>query len=130
MPITMKKNDPPTFKIIGAAMEVHNTLGHGFLESIYHDVFCHELELRGIQFKRELNYPAFYKQKRLSSTYRADLVCFGEIIVELKAIKTLMSAVEAQLLNYLKASGLQRGVILNFGSPTLQYNRRVWNFSD
>ncbi|MFZ1693268.1 MAG: GxxExxY protein [Flavobacteriales bacterium] len=126
----MKKDDPQTFEIIGAAMEVHNTLGHGFLESIYHDAFCHELELRGIPFKRELNYPVFYKQKRLSSTYRADLVCFGEIIVELKAIKSLTSADEAQLLNYLKASGLQRGVILNFGSPTLQYNRRVWNFTD
>lgn len=122
--------DPQTYEIIGAAMEVHRELGHGFLESVYHDALCHELHIRGIPFLREVNYPVHYKGMRLPSIYRADLVCHDDIIVELKAIKTLTSADDAQLLNYLKASMLQRGLLLNFGGPKPQYERRVWNYEE
>ena len=125
----MDARDPQTYEI-GAAMEVHAELGHGFLERVYHDALCHELDLRGVPFRREINFPIHYKGHRLESIYRADLVCYEEVIVELKAIKTLTGADDSQMLNYLKASKLQRGILLNFGAPKLQYERRVWDYEE
>ena len=126
----MAEQDPETFAIIGAAMEVHTSLGHGFLENVYHDALCLELGLRGIPFRREVPFIINYKGVALDSTYKADLICFDSVIVELKALKKLTTIEIAQLLNYLKASGLQRGLLLNFGSPSLQYERRVWNHNE
>ncbi|MBK8499118.1 MAG: GxxExxY protein [Flavobacteriales bacterium] len=126
----MDQRDPETYAIIGAAMEVHTVLGHGFLESVYHDALCHELELREIPFQREVPFPIIYKGVRMESMYRADLVCFGSIVVEIKALQRISGGEESQLLNYLKASGMQRGVLLNFGSPKLLYERMVWNYEE
>ena len=126
----MSDSDPETYAIIGSAMEVHAILGHGFLENAYHEALCHELELRSVPFQREVQFPITYKGVRLASTYRADLVCFGSIIVELKALQRLSGVEESQLLNYLKASGFQLGLLLNFGSQKLLYQRMVWNYEE
>lgn len=122
--------DPQTREIIGAAMEVHRILGHGFLEAVYQEALAEELLRRGIPFEREVELPIFYKEKRLGVSYRADFVCYGQVVVELKAISTLTSGDEAQILNYLKASGYRRGLLLNFGSSSLQYRRRVFGYDD
>lgn len=122
-----KANDPQTYAVIGAAMEVHRELGHGFLEGVYQEALAREFGMRDISFVREQNLAVKYKGKPLEIGYRADFICFGEVVVELKAIQTLSGNEEAQLLNYLKASGFKRGLLLNFGSPTLQTKRMVLN---
>lgn len=126
----MSDSDPETYAIIGAAMEVHAILGHGFLENVYYDALCHELGLRLVPFQREVQFPISYKGAQLARTYKADLVCFGSIIVELKALQRISGGEESQLLNYLKASGFQRGLLLNFGNPKLLYERMVWNYEE
>lgn len=126
--LDMEQRDPETFAIIGAAMEVHGELGHGFLENVYHEALCRELSARGIVHQREIHVPVMYKGEPLSCSYRADLICYGSIIVEIKAIRIISGVEQAQVLNYLKASGTQRGLLLNFGSPRLQYERLVWNY--
>ena len=126
----MDTGDPETYAIIGAAMEVHAELGHGFLENVYHEALCHELDARGIPHQREVIVPVRYKGLMLASAYRADLVCFSNVIVELKAIQRISGIEKAQLLNYLKATGISRGLLLNFGSRSLQHERMVWNHDD
>jgi GxxExxY protein len=119
--------DPQTYAIIGAAMEVHRVLGHGFLEAVYHEALAFELSSRNIPFVREAPLAVAYKGETLASTYKADFVCFGEVIVDLKAAVKLTAADESQVLNYLKASGLERGLLLNFGAARLQYKRLVFS---
>lgn len=118
-----REHDPQTYAIIGAALAVHNCLGHGFLEAVYQEALAIELLQNGVPYEREVTFPIFYRGKELSCQYRADFVCFGDIIVELKAITTLGSSEQSQLLNYLKASGKKRGLLLNFGSQSLQFKR-------
>ncbi|NOT60087.1 MAG: GxxExxY protein [Acidobacteria bacterium] len=114
------------YAIIGAAMDVHTELGNGFLEAVYHAALKVELANRKISFETEKPLPVYYKGQKLSIEYRADLVCYGQIIVELKALKKLTSKEEAQLLNYLSATGLRVGVLINFGSSgKLEWMRRV-----
>ncbi|MFN0086252.1 MAG: GxxExxY protein [Blastocatellia bacterium] len=103
------------YTIIGAAIEVHSVLGPGFLEAVYHSAIRIELTDRGIPFEPEKLLPVHYKGKRLTTDYRADLVCYGEIIAELKALDKLTGKEEAQLLNYLKATGMRVGLLINFG---------------
>ena len=119
-------NDLQTHVIIGAAIEVHRELGHGFLEVVYREALCLEFAGHQIPFAKEVQLPVFYKNQQLSRSYRADFICYGEIIVELKAISNLTNGDHAQLLNYLKATGCKRGLLLNFGSPTLQVKRLVF----
>lgn len=121
----MKPRDPETYDIIGAAMEVHRVLGHGFLEAVYQEALEHELVLRGIPFIAQAELPISYKGRALQCSYRADLLCFDSLIVELKALSSLTSAHDAQVLNYLKATGLQRGLLLNFGTASLEHKRLV-----
>ena len=123
-------DDSQTREIIGAAMEVHRILGHGFLEAVYQEALADEFLRRGIPFEREFEIPIAYKEKRLSVSYRADFLCYGEVVVELKALASLTTVDEAQLLNYLKATKIGRGLLLNFGAPSLQYKRRVFGNPD
>ena len=119
--------DPQTRAIIGAAMEVHRQLGPGFLEAVYQEALAIELADRRTPFQREQELPIDYKGRRLPCKYRADFVCYEDIIVELKAVQLLSGTEEAQVLNYLKATSLERGLLLNFGRPSLEFKRLVFS---
>lgn len=109
------ERDAQTYGIIGAAIEVHRELGHGFLEAVYQEALAEEFRRRGIPFTRETAIPVSYKGLVLKAQYRADFVCHGEVVVELKALAAVGGVEEAQLIHYLKATGLTRGLLLNFG---------------
>jgi GxxExxY protein len=118
-------NDPHTYAVIGAATEVHGRLGPGFLEHVYHESLMIELRFQGVPFEQKVAFPIVYRGQTLKTGYRADLVCFGSVIVELKALKSVSNLELAQCLNYLKASGLPKGLLLNFGAQRLEYKRVV-----
>jgi len=124
------KRDSQTYQIIGAAIEVHRTLGHGFLEAVYQCAMAEELSLRSIPFKREVKLNVVYKKKILDCSYQADFVCFDEIIVELKALDTLSPREYSQVLNYLKATGFRRALLINFGNIRLEYKRIVLDYDE
>jgi len=121
------QKDMQTYRIIGAAMAVHSSLGSGFLESVYQEALEIEFKSRNILFEREKVLPVIYRDKPLKSVFKADFVCFGMVIVELKALQHLSGAEEAQIINYLKASSLQKAILLNFGTSSLQHKRLVLN---
>ncbi len=124
-PADKEKRDPRTYAVIGAAMEVHRELGCGFLEAVCQEALAVELSTREIPFQREVDLPIVYKDRRLAPSYRSDFICFNSVIVELKALAALTTVEEAQVLNYLKATGIEVGLLLNFGAETLQYRRFV-----
>ena len=107
-------------KIIGAAIEVHKKLGPGLLESVYEECICHELSLRGISFEKQKPLPVIYKGKKLDCGYRLDIVVEKAIILELKSCEKIEPIHRAQLLTYLKLSGLNLGLILNFNTPVMR----------
>ena len=113
------------YKIIGACMEVHKELGPGFLEPVYQEALSLEFYIQGIQFEKEKDIRIVYKGKTLDKWYKADFLCFDKIIVELKALSELSNDHIAQLLNYLKATKLRVGLLVNFGSPSLVYKRLI-----
>ena len=107
-------------------MEVYNVLGHGFLEAVYQEALARELKRVGIPFRREVPLEIFYKGESLNKSYFADFICFEKIILETKALPTLLPAHAAQVFNYLKATRLQLGLLVNFGcSEKLQYSRHI-----
>lgn len=110
-------------------MEVHRELGCGFLEAVYQEALAMEFSLQGIPFLREVQLPVSYKSKPLATSYRADFVCYDAVIVELKAVASLTGVEEAQVLNYLKATSCEVGLLLNFGAESLQYRRFVFSSS-
>lgn len=115
-----------SYSIMGCAFEVYKTLSHGFLEAVYQEAFELELKERNIPYLREVELPIFYKNKKLEKTYRADFVCFGKIIVELKAVRELDKDNISQVYNYLSATGFQLGLLLNFGHySNLEWQRIV-----
>jgi GxxExxY protein len=122
--------DQQTYDIIGAALEVHHVLGHGFLEAVYQHALAEELTLRKIPFRREVNLPVNYKGRELDCSYQADFICYDEIVVELKAIEELTGKDQSQVINYLKATGMQRGLLFNFGSMKLEYQRLVHRYGE
>lgn len=114
------------YAIVGAVMEVHSELGHGFLEAVYQEAMEIELGMRNLPFESFKRLRIRYKDRFLKKEYETDLFVFGEIIVELKATDKLTSKDESQLLNYLNATGKKVGVLINFGSVgKLEWMRRV-----
>ena len=125
---TMKNFNELTEAIIGAAMEVHRALGPGLLESIYEMCLCRELSIRGIPFERQVLIPVEYKGVKLDCGYRADIVVDGTILLEIKAIDSLLPIHDAQLLSYLKLGGWKIGLLINFNVELLKdgLRRRVF----
>ena len=120
----MKNLNQLTEAIIGAAMEVHRTLGPGLLESTYEMCLCRELSIRGISFERQVPIAVEYKGVKLDCGYRADIVVDGMILVEIKAIDSLLRIHDAQLLSYLKLGGWKIGLLINFNVEMLKNGLR------
>jgi GxxExxY protein len=116
----MTKLNQLSSKIIGAAIEVHKTLGPGLLESAYEECLCHELSIQGLLFEKQKPLSVDYKGKRLDCGYRMDIVVEKEVIIELKSCEKVEPIHKAQLLTYLKLSGLNLGLILNFNVPLMR----------
>lgn len=114
-----------TFRIRGAIYEVARAMGPGFLEAVYQECLAREFVLRGIPFSAQLSLPLTYKGQPLRQRYTADFVCFGSILLELKAVRAFAPEHRMQLLNYMKASGLSVGLLVNFGGPKAQVERLV-----
>jgi len=119
------ESDPRTFVIIGAAMEVHKQLGCGFLEAVYQEALSIEFSKRNILFTREVRLPIRYKGQLLATVYCADFICFNSVVIELKALAHMSGTEEAQVINYLKATTYEVGLLLNFGARSLQHRRFV-----
>jgi len=113
------------YEIVGACMEVHKTLGCGFLEGVYQEALEIEFTKQGIPFEREKHIQIEYKGITLKNDYYADFVCYGKVIVELKALSDLCGEHEAQVINYLKATESKLGLLVNFGEQSLKYKRLV-----
>ncbi len=117
--------DQRTYKIIGAALEVHKELGCWFLEAVYQEALEREFLGQKIPYQAQSVVQIAYKGKPLNKTYQPDFVCYEEIIVEIKALSCLTGLEEAQLINYLKATKLKTGLLINFGNKSLEYKRLV-----
>jgi GxxExxY protein len=113
------------YALIGAAMNVHNELGAGFLEAVYQEALEIEFASHDIPAKREVPLKIYYKDHVLEKHYFADFICFDKIIVEVKALSSMTSSHYAQVLNYLKATDIELGLLINFGQPKLQYKRII-----
>lgn len=115
-----------SYAIMGACFDVYNEKGNGFLEPVYQDCMEIELDYKKIPFEAQPKLNLFYREKKLKHYYVPDFICYGEIVLELKAVEKLTKEHYAQVFNYLKATGLKLGIIVNFGNyPDLEYKRIV-----
>lgn len=115
-----------SYALMGACFEVYKDKGCGFLEAVYQECLELELEMRGIPFQPQAELSLSYKGRRLLQTYQPDFICFGKIIIEIKAVSGLIDEHRAQVHNYLKSTGYRLGLLVNFGHyPKLQYERIV-----
>ncbi len=125
------RHDALTERIIGAAIEVHRTLGPGLLESTYEVCLCRELDLRGLQFNRQVALPVNYKGVKLDAGYRLDIVVENQVVLELKSVTAIQPVHEAQLITYLKLSGYPLGLLMNFNVKYLKRGlKRIVNKFD
>jgi GxxExxY protein len=108
-------------------MEVHRELGCGFLEAVYQEALEKEFKDQSVPYEAQPIVPIFYKGKVLNKTYQPDFICFNEVVVEIKALSDLSGLEEAQMINYLKTTRLSVGLLINFGSASLEYKRFVYN---
>ena len=120
------KKDSFSYEIIGAAMEVHSELGPGFLEAVYQEAMEIELRERKVPFAAQPQIKLYYKQYPMDKFYKPDFICFDSHLVEIKAETCLTKVDEAQIINTLKAARLQTGLLINFGQPSLKYQRFVY----
>ncbi len=120
------KKDKRTYGIIGAAMEVHRELGCGFLEAAYQEALRREFFTQRIPFIEQPLVEIIYKGEPLDKKYQPDFICHGNVIVEIKAISELSGLEEAQIINYLKATQISTGLLINFGARSLEYKRFVY----
>jgi len=111
-----------SYKVIGAAIEIHKNIGPGLLESAYENAFAHDLRLLGFEIKQQLAVPFIYKDVKLEVGYRIDLLVNDKVIIEIKAVETLAPVHYAQVLTYLKLSGKKLGLLINFNSKILKGN--------
>ena len=118
--MTTFDNDPLTEKVIGLAIEVHRQLGPGLLESAYEECLCYELSQARLRLNRQVSLPVIYKSVRLDCGYRLDVVVEERLILELKTVERLMPIHEAQVITYMRLSGLPTGLLLNFNSVVLK----------
>ncbi len=112
--------DSLTDQVIGLAIEIHRVLGPGLLESAYQECICYELACHKLRFRRQVPLPVTYKSVRLDCGYRMDVVVEERLVLELKTVERLLPVHEAQLLTYLKLSGLRTGLLMNFNTPVLK----------
>jgi GxxExxY protein len=115
-----------SYKIIGACFEVHKALWHGFSEIVYKDALEIEFAKIGVLFKREVAYDIYYKQQKLKHYFVADFVLLDNIVLEVKAGNYIGESHLKQTLNYLKASNLKLGMVINFGTPSMEYKRVIF----
>ena len=115
-----EERDPLSNKVIGLAIEVHRGLGPGLLESAYEDCLCYELSAHDVPIRRQVALPVVYKSVKLDCGYRMDIVVDEKLVVELKTVERLLPLHDAQLLTYLKLSGIRKGLLLNFNTPVLK----------
>lgn len=114
-----------SYKIRGALFAVHNELGCGFLERVYQDALEVEFRMRNIPYEREKTIQVVYKGEPLGEPYRADFVCYGKVIIELKSVSEILDVHRAQIINYLKATKMKLGFLVNFGEESLNIERIV-----
>ena len=114
-----------SYKIIGACMKVHRVLGNGFLEAVYEEAMAKEFAKEDIPYKRQVKLNIYYDDQKLNKFYKADFICYDNIILEIKTVKYVPVAFQAQLKNYLTATKKELGILINFGEPSLTYKRIV-----
>jgi GxxExxY protein len=114
-----------SFKIIGACMKVHRSLGVGFLEAVYEEALEKEFHIQNIPFKRQVKLLLYYDNQLMKKQYRADFVCYESIVIEIKAVSQIPVIFYSQLTNYLKCTKMELGILINFGMPSLFYKRII-----
>lgn len=114
-----------SYKIIGICMDIHTTLGNGFLEAVYSEVLEKEFVKNNIPYQREVKLDLFFNGEKLDKKYKADFICFDNIILEIKAVSFIHENFTKQILNYLKATDKKLGLLINFGEKSLKYKRII-----